>query len=203
MSYKIYIIKNNINDNIYIGSTTKDNLKHRLYQHILSSIDENKSGNHGKLIRAMREICDENFTIELIESIECNNLSELRHKEGYWIRYYESWVDEKGYNTRVEGRTKKEYYNDTKEHTISRVKNYCENNKGKVADYKKQHYEEHKEHIQNYKKEWYLNRKDTHNLKAKERITCECGANICRGALQRHIQTEKHKKAMTDYLSPE
>ena len=63
------------------------------------------------MLRAINEIGDDNFTIELIENIECDNLAEVRHKEGYWIRYwiryYESWVDDKGYNTSLEGRTKK------------------------------------------------------------------------------------------------
>ena len=196
MIYNIYIIRNNANDKIYIGSTTKDNLKHRLYQHILASIDDKRSSKIGKLVRAINEIGDENFTIELIESIDCNDAVELRQKEGYWIRYYESWIDEKGYNTRLEGRTKKEYYNDTKERTLNRVKTYYENNKDKVNDYKKQHYDENLEHYQNYKKEWYLKNKETHNIKGKERIICECGANICRGFLQRHLNTPKHEKAM-------
>ena len=109
-----------------------------------------KNDKHGKLLRAINEIGDDNFTIELIENIECDNLVEVRHKEGYWIRYYESWVDDKGYNTRLEGRTKKEYYNDTKEHTLQRVKTYYENNKDKMDEYKKQHYIENREHFQNY-----------------------------------------------------
>ena len=48
----------------------------------------------------------DNFTIELIEDLECDNIAEVRCKEGYWIEHYESWRDEKGYNTRAEGRTK-------------------------------------------------------------------------------------------------
>ena len=198
MMYKIYIIKNNINDKVYIGSTNKDNIKHRLYQHILGSINDKQSEKHGKLLRAIKEIGDDNFTIELIEILECDNIDEVRHKEGYWIRYYESWVDDKGYNTRLEGRTKKEYYNDTKEHTIQRVKNYYETNKEARDAYKKQHYTENREHFQNYKQEWYLKNKDTHNLKGKERIMCECGVEVCRGALQRHLQTERLKQ----YLNP-
>ena len=33
MMYKMYIIKDNINDKVYLGPTTKENIKHRLYQH--------------------------------------------------------------------------------------------------------------------------------------------------------------------------
>ena len=54
----------------------------------------------------MKELGDDNFTIELIENIECDDLVEVRCKEGYWIRHYESWRDDKWYSTRVEGRTK-------------------------------------------------------------------------------------------------
>ena len=198
MMFKIYIIKNNINDKVYVGSTTKENITHRLYQHILGSLNDNKSQKHGKLLRAIKEIGDDHFTIELIENIECEDLVEVRHKEGYWIRYYESWKNDKGYNTRLEGRTKREYYNDTKDHTLECVKKYYENNKEARDEYKKQHYTENREHFRNYKKEWYEKNKETRNLKAKERVVCECGAEVCRGALQRHLQTERHKR----YLIP-
>ena len=40
MMYEIYIIKNNINDKVYIGPTNKENIKHRLYQHILGSLND-------------------------------------------------------------------------------------------------------------------------------------------------------------------
>ena len=193
MMYNIYIIKNSINDKVYIGSTNKENIKHRLYQHILCTVDGRKAETHGKLIRAMKELGDDNFTIELIENIDCDDLVEVRCKESYWIRHYESWRDDKGYNTRIDGRTKKEYYNDTKEHTLQRVKNYYENNKEARDEYKKQHYIENREHFQNYKQEWYLKNKDTHNLKGKERIMCECGIEVCRASLRRHLQSERHK----------
>ena len=101
--YKLYIINNNINDKVYIGSTNKEFLEHRLYQHILGKSIEK----HGKLHRATKELGDDHFTIELIENIECDDLVEVRCKEGHWIRHYESWRDGKGYNTRIEGRTTK------------------------------------------------------------------------------------------------
>ena len=55
----------------------------------------------------MKELGGDNFTTELIENLECDNIDGVRCKEGYWIRFYESWRDDKGYNTRIEGRTKK------------------------------------------------------------------------------------------------
>ena len=48
---------------------------------------------------------DDNFTIEPIYNLDCDNIAEVKCKEGCWIKHYESWRDDKGYNTRVEGRT--------------------------------------------------------------------------------------------------
>jgi hypothetical protein len=66
-------------------------------------------------------------------------------------------------------------------------------NKQKPTRTQKEHYEENKEHFKQYKREWYLKRKDTHNQKSKERVICDCGANICRAALKGHLMTERHK----------
>ena len=45
-----------------------------------------------------------------------------------------------------------------------------------------------------YKKTWYENRKEELSNQARERITCECGMEICRGALKRHEKSQKHQQ---------
>ena len=44
-----------------------------------------------------------------------------------------------------------------------------------------------------YKKIWYENRKEELSNQAKEKITCECGDVVCRGAYTRHLKSKRHQ----------
>lgn len=114
---KIYIIRNTVNEYCYIGSTTRT-IEDRFYKH-KRRINEKKSFN-SKLYTAMRHIGKEHFFIELIENIICDTRLELFAREGYWIRYFDSFMN--GYNSKVEGRTVREYYMNNKEIFIRRVR---------------------------------------------------------------------------------
>ena len=78
---KIYCIRNNINDMIYIGSTTQP-LSKIMGEH-RNNISCVKCKNY-KLYETMREFGRDNFFIELLENYECKNLEELRKREGYF-----------------------------------------------------------------------------------------------------------------------
>ena len=70
MDYKngnIYQIFNNVNDDVYVGSTTQPLCK-RLYKHKTDT--KVRDCNIHKLIR---EIGEDRFYIELIESYPCNS----------------------------------------------------------------------------------------------------------------------------------
>ena len=74
----IYIIKNNINDKVYIGQITL-NAEERFKQHLKDS-----SCCNTHLYKAMRKYGKEHFYYEIIE----DNLSyeELLIREKYWIQ---------------------------------------------------------------------------------------------------------------------
>jgi len=76
---------------------------------------------------------------------------------------------------------KKEYYETNKEHLVEKMKEYKEQNKEWISEQRKKHYEQNKVKIAEYK---------------KEKITCDCGCEICRGDLARHKRTNKHIKLM-------
>ena len=126
----IYKITNKINNKVYIGKTIRS-LDVRFKEHLRDSAIKDS-----KLYRAIRKYGKENFSIELIEEVEEESLSE---RERFWIKendsYYhgynstfggegESSVDEeqiiKLYNS---GKTMKEIYKITShtEKTISSV----------------------------------------------------------------------------------
>lgn len=97
--YLIYIIKNKINDKVYIGQTSTS-IRERFMQHTKPSVLK-KRGTY-KLYNAMSKYGKENFYCELLE----NNLEsdEADNKEIYYIDKYNSY--ENGYNSTRGGDSK-------------------------------------------------------------------------------------------------
>lgn len=77
---KIYIIKNNINNDCYIGMTTKS---------ITNRWSEHKADARRKkpflLHKAIRKYGEDNFTIDLLEDCNVSSIEELGLKEAEWI----------------------------------------------------------------------------------------------------------------------
>ena len=94
---KIYKIYNTINDDIYIGSTTQK-LCERMSGH-RRTINHLKK-KHLPLYKSFIEHGVDNYYIELIEKCPCNDVDELRKKEGEYIKNMKPTM-----NTRVPGRS--------------------------------------------------------------------------------------------------
>lgn len=92
MSY-IYIIRNTINQKVYIGKTNLS-LEKRFNEHIKDSKKEKYEKR--PLYNAMNKYGADKFSIHLIE--ETNNPEE---REIYWIREYDSYKN--GYNATLGG----------------------------------------------------------------------------------------------------
>ena len=136
---KIYIIRNKVNDLTYIGSTCQS-LSQRMAQHRVDTKKNKK--NNMKLHKLMNELSAENFYIELIDYYPCDTREELFKKEGEYIRHHQSML-----NSKIQGRTDKEYreenreeilmkkkkhYEQNREHYLQKVKEYSEANKDEV-----------------------------------------------------------------------
>jgi len=98
---KIYIIKNHINDLVYIGSTTQT-LKKRFSNHKAHM----KHKQNVQIYKAMKELDIKNFYIELLEECPCDCSNELRKREGDYIKQYNSYNH--GYNMKIAGLSPKE-----------------------------------------------------------------------------------------------
>ena len=105
---KIYLIRNSFDDDIYVGSTTQS-LSQRMEKHRSDAKSLGRKSNI-KLYQKMKELGLENFYIELLEKCPCNDIEELRAKEGEWIRKIATL------NAQVAGRTEEQYRRDTVEH---------------------------------------------------------------------------------------
>lgn len=100
----IYIIKNTVNDLVYIGQTSRD-MYTRWNEHLVCG----KSGYRlkSKLYRNMYNLGTENFYIELLETCSIENLD---NREAYYISKYNSFNS--GYNSTRGG---KQYHGSTTE----------------------------------------------------------------------------------------
>ena len=79
---KIYKITNNVDSDIYIGSTT-NSLQLRFAVHILTA--KYSKSKHRLLYRKMNLLGGENFKIELVDEITCHDKQDLKVLEGYYI----------------------------------------------------------------------------------------------------------------------
>lgn len=154
-SGKIYVIRNHCNSIVYVGSTTQPLYK-RFSKH-KGQINCERSKDIS-LYKAIKELGVENFYIELIENYPCNTQEELTAREGHFIRQYDSFNN--GYNKKVEGRSKKEWYNDNRDRHLEKFKDNYEKNKETFNKKSKEYYEKNKDAILQQQKEKYEENKE-------------------------------------------
>lgn len=94
----IYVIRNIVNNKIYIGQT-RTSIEQRWQEHVRHS-------NYGNQLinRAMKKYGIENFCIE---ELECCDISDLDYKEIYYIKKFNSTNKDIGYNVSLGGLTPK------------------------------------------------------------------------------------------------
>lgn len=107
---RIYLIRNNINNKIYIGQTTSS-VETRFKQHKKQLRD----GNHGNahLQSAWNKYGEDCWSVELLT--ECSSLEEMNEKERLLIQEYNSIDRNFGYNIREGGDGGGRHSDETKE----------------------------------------------------------------------------------------
>ena len=199
---KIYKLINNINDDVYVGSTydklCKRMEKHRSHRLVFG---------HRTIYQLMNELGVDAFHIELIELFPCASKEELRMREAFFIRQIGTL------NMVIEDRTPKEYrqtnqdkikeymvkYREDKhEHILEKTKEYRETHQDKIKQYKI----DNKEHILQQNKEYYERTKD-HKLEYQKsdkvkawkntKIECPCGGSYSNCHKAEHFRCAKHK----------
>jgi hypothetical protein len=187
---KIYKIFSNMDSSIcYVGSTTNINLSRRMAKHR----DHYKQWKEGKITKTtsfdlFEQFGVENCIIELIELFPCNSKDELSKKEGEYIRLLNC------VNRKIQGRTKKEYYEDNKErrhnnyiNNMEKIKEYRFINKDRRSEYNKQYRQDNLKQISERQQK-------QRQEKNKIKVTCGCGSIITIDAKTRHEKTMKHKQ---------
>jgi hypothetical protein len=152
---KIYCIRSHQTDDIYIGSTTQP-LSRRMVNH-RSDYGLWKEGR--RFYTTSYELLQyDDCYIELIEECKCNSKMELEMREGQLIREMDC------VNKCIPGRTKEEYHKqwceENKEKIALREKQYREENKEKISQRMKEYYEENKERVLEHHKQYYEENKE-------------------------------------------
>ena len=100
---RIYIIRNTVNDKVYIGQTHVS-IKLRFQNHLSAA----RRGLDYVIGKAIRKYGEDKFYVELLE--ECL-IEELNEREKYWIAFFKAIDNRFGYNMSIGGhvvRTTKE-----------------------------------------------------------------------------------------------
>ena len=155
----IYKIKHNEDyddANIYVGSTS--NFKNRKNRHKFSCNNEKDIKYNYTVYQYIRDNGGwDNWVMIPIEQYSCNSKEELVIKERYHIDLLRPIL-----NKKIPTRTKKEYYEDNKQHFVE------------------------------YQKEYSNANKEIINEKKKEQVICDhCGCELSRRNLTRHQKSKK------------
>jgi hypothetical protein len=163
----IYKLWSNQTDDIYIGSTKEKYLGNRFSKH---KYDYNiyLEGKREHNITSFEILKYDDCKIECIEVMEFNDITELRAREGHYIRTLDC------VNKCIAGRTRKGWKDDNRELSLEIHKKYRDNNKEKTSQY----YQDTKDHRQ-------------------EMIKCECGKDVMRCSMSRHIKQKRHLEKIT------
>jgi hypothetical protein len=207
----VYSIRSHMTDNIYIGSTFS-NLSKRLYSHRIKY--KRWCEGKGKCTMSREILKHGDEYIELIKEVRVKNKIELNKCEGEMMRENKDIV----VNKRMEGRNKKEWYEDQKEVIKKYNKEYQMEHKEALKEYNKKYHKEynkeHRDEMNKRSKEYHKEHRDEMNKRSKEYynghkeaikkyqkeyrkeiVNClECNNQIHKYKLKKHLKTKKHIK---------
>lgn len=92
----IYLLINNINNHKYIGLAK--NIRRRIRDHLNVSNNSNYQQYNTPLHQAIRKYGKNNFSLIILEEYNDYNLELLNKREQYWIKYYNTFLDNSHYN---------------------------------------------------------------------------------------------------------
>ena len=204
---KVYKITNDFNNDVWIGATC-DSLVKKFSVH---KADANRKFRKDCLIeKLIRENGFDRFRIQLIEDYPCEDLYQLRQRQGYYIR------ELKAINKYADG---KDYYEKNKEHVNECYKEYIQKPevKERIKEYRKEYRQkpEVKERKQEYynkpevkekQKEYHKNYdqkpevKERNNNRKSQIVLCECGCSLRSDSISRHKKTKIHLNLLSQKM---
>ena len=177
----IYMIINWVDNETFIGSTTKP-LQERMqmYQNTYQLTPQRKLHHH------MNKLGIDQFGIIEIESLEVDSVLQLLEREKYYIKKYNPSLNR--------GRTEKEKEATKRDKILASQKAYYERNKVEMLAKMKVQRQQNSEVIAARKHEYYEKHKDEFNARrAAAKVTCGCGGRYCYNNRTIHDKTAKHQ----------
>jgi len=175
---KVYKIVNDVDDEVYVGHTCKQYLSQRFANHKYKYNSNNEIARTSckSFYDHIRKIGFGHFSIELIETVKCSTIDELKAREGHWIREIGTL------NKCITGRTSQEYRIDNKsilnEKARIKTSEYRKLNHEKAKACQRKHYNENKNKILE---------------KRKEQFVCGCGLSLLKINKACHERSNKHQ----------
>ena len=175
----IYKIENDVDDEIYVGSTIKT-LNDRFCCHKSFAKDTVKAT--GKLYDKMRTLGVEHFKIVYIETVTYNEKYELYERENFYIEALKAVLNCVPAPQKDRAKSwSKQYYQENKERIIERVHRYAENNKEQISERSRNYREKHNDEIK---------------AKKGKKCVCDCGVEYTHAHQSRHLRTKAHLENM-------
>ena len=179
---KIYKILNDIDDGIYIGATCQS-LSQRMAEHRKNI--SGKQTKEWKFYKKMHELGVEHFYIELEKETPCETREQLRAIEGEYIRELGTL------NTKIAGRTKKQYTQDTREKKAEYDRKRREQMGEEINEKRREKYWEDVEKSREIKRQQYQENPDKALKYQKRRVNCKvCGKELSQGFMTEHLKTQ-------------
>jgi hypothetical protein len=183
---KIYKLVNDLNDELYVGSTTTT-LRQRKYQHKNMPVPGVKA--------LYGEIGWKEMKIILVETFPCANNDELRQRERHWFDLLNPSLNRNRPYTTAEEKKKQKAELQQQPKYKARKAEYrrLPERKMKRAEYQrrpevKARKAEHRQRPEN-------------KAKRAERVTCDCGCIISMGNINKHQRTAKHHRLFEAVIS--
>jgi hypothetical protein len=200
---KIYMLYDNTNSAIYVGSTTRG---------IATRMDRHKKdykywrdGYLGyEYSSSFDIIANGNCIIVLIEDFPCNSKVELQEREQYWIDYHEGCINKFRAHSTPEQKKEinKQYRTDHADELKEKNKIWRTDNVEVLKEKQKIFRTENADVIRERKRAFRV----ANDAKIKEhknkKATCECGVEYSHANLARHLRSAQHTKLLTILKSP-
>jgi hypothetical protein len=123
-----------------------------------------------------------------VEKCDVKNKKELEMRERHWLETLGA-----GLNKYIPTRTYDEWREENKEQISEHKKKYYEENRDKILEYQKGYREVNKDKLSERDKKYYEENRDKILEDQSKKITCDCGSEISKQCLSRHLKTIKHK----------
>lgn len=186
---KVYKIVNDIDDEIYVGST-RDSLCKRMSSH--RSMAKNPLGKYsqGKIYQKMRGCGIEHFRIVLVEEYPCKNKDQLRAREEYWRKELQATLNSvSAYTSKEEAKKRNnDYYHEHHDYFLQKKREYNKKNKEEINKKNREYHKVNKEKIAKHQQEHHF---------------CECGYTYAQNHKQRHLRSKQHAWYMEMNQNPD